>query len=62
MAGHMGNKNCTKTAVKVIIFLSLLFLFLLFSKRMILWNLDILKGHWTGNIGESLFTLFASLA
>jgi len=26
MAGHMGNKNCTKTAVKVIIFLSLLFL------------------------------------
>ena len=30
MAGHMGNKNCTKTAVKVIAFLSLLFLLLFF--------------------------------
>ena len=27
MAGHMGNKNCTKTAVKVKIFLSLFFFF-----------------------------------
>ena len=48
MAGHMGNKNCTKTVVKVIIFLPLLFLFLFFSKRMILWNLDNLErpGDW----------------
>ena len=53
MAGHMGNKNCTKIAVKVIIFLvTVVFVsyVVFFSKRMVLWNLDILKGRVTGQI------------
>lgn len=50
MAGHMGNKNCTKIAVKVKIFFLLLFLFkfvclFFFSKRKVFDLLIIPSGE-----------------
>lgn len=50
MAGHMGNKNCTKIAVKVKIVLLLLFLFkfvdlVFFSKRKVFDLLIIPSGE-----------------